>query len=305
MPFQLSCLARSSDLQKRSGTGSDVFMFLFFKPLGRAMTDTSPFCGEQSCLYLPKSKATSTSQQAGILRPSISTPRLWRQQATIQKAWRRSTRTDVQLTSTCLSVIEVSDSIFLRLNTRPKLILMSTFYDGAGLLDADKAVELRSDWDRAYARRAECYTQLGDFDLARQQCAFLSNQISADLSTNLIFPDELAVQHAQDLAAKSRFSSAIAALRSREQSIQTARLMAVSIDFPARISALEAEGKTEFVEGGAAELVLTAYGWVDDAMQKIDRDVVGDDKTFQSKVPSGILTLTGPLCFHLIFSTMV
>lgn len=45
-----------------------------------------------------------------------------------------------------------------------------TSFPRKGLLDGDHAVKLRNEWDRAYARRAECYAHLVDFDSAKKEC---------------------------------------------------------------------------------------------------------------------------------------
>lgn len=114
--------------------------------------------------------------------------------------------------------------------------------------------------------------------------------------------DELALKYAEDSAAQTRFTTALNTLKSRKNALHNAKLQAASINFPERIAELEKEGKTDFVQGGAAELVLSAYGWVDEAMEQIDRDLVNnDDKGFHSKVPSGILALSGApftFCLH-------
>ncbi|KAI5474577.1 tetratricopeptide repeat containing protein [Pseudohyphozyma bogoriensis] len=154
------------------------------------------------------------------------------------------------------------------------------------LLDAEKTIELRPTWSRGYARQGECYSFLGDF--AASTAAY-----------------NLAVKYAEDEATTARFQTSLATLQKRERTVQHLKQTPVSINYVERIETLEKEGKTDFVVGGAAELVFAAYGWCEEGMQKMDKDVKGNIREeFSSQVPSGILTvvdaiLACPLSFHI------
>jgi tetratricopeptide (TPR) repeat protein len=175
-------------------------------------------------------------------------------------------------------------------------VLLAKSRERSALLDADEAVKRRPTWSRAYARRAEVFSHLCEFDASEQQSLhFFDRARPANCLTD--GADKMALQHAEDEDTKSRFRTALAAMKARKNAVNSFPDL---IDYPKRIAELEKKG-ADFVEGGTAELVLAAYEWVEEGMKKIDEDVIGDKENgWSSKVPSGILTIAGKLQ-NLIF----
>ncbi|KAM0749386.1 hypothetical protein T439DRAFT_327094 [Meredithblackwellia eburnea MCA 4105] len=171
---------------------------------------------------------------------------------------------------------KIGEEAALRSNRAACWIMLGGF--DRAILDASKAHKLSPTWSKPLARRAEAWSGLWRFDEAEEDY-----KKAIDLSST-------------EPTTQTRLKTTLSTLLTRRITLLAPQ---PPINYSTRISKLEASGTHNFIEGGSAELVLRAWGWVEEGMKDVDKDVwrneVGNDgrgeDKFGSKVPSGILKI--------------